>query len=187
MEREDSKDIINKKSFRDIYLLAEKYRQGLTVEKDLDKAWGYYCDIADDPHPSRVDDDYYWRGCYRLGMELYSRAGSLASLKEAYRLVAVAKELYEKRDSNACEADISKEELYQNWQKIGRKVEDYIRTMEEMPVLKRVRCIVEDELCLTKGKIYDVLTEEPGLYGVIDDEEEDIYLYGKSCFEIVES
>ena len=37
----------------------------------------------------------------------------------------------------------------------------------------------------TKGKIYDVLTEDNGLYGVIDDEEEDIYLYGKSCFEDV--
>lgn len=44
---------------------------------------------------------------------------------------------------------------------------------------------MDDELCLTKGKNYDVLTEDNGLYGVIDDEEEDIYLYGKSCFEDV--
>ena len=111
MERENLKGERNEKSFRDIYLLAEKYRQGLTVEKDLDKAWNYYCDIADDSNPSRVNDDYYWRGCYRLGMALYYDSGSLASLKEAYRLVSVAKELYDKRDPNACEADITKEEL----------------------------------------------------------------------------
>ena len=82
--------------FRDIYLQAEMYRQGLTVEKDLDKAWNYYCDIAENPDPSRVNDDYYWRGCYRLGMELYSRAESLSSIKEAFRLMTVAKELYDK-------------------------------------------------------------------------------------------
>lgn len=185
MEREDLKAGGNKKSFRDIYLQAEMYRQGLTVEKDLDKAWNYYCDIAENPDSSRENDDYYWRGCYRLGMELYSRAESLSSIKEAFRLMTVAKELYDKRDPNAGEADITKEELYQNWQKLGREVEDYIKAMEELPVLKKVRCIVDDELCLTKGKIYDVLTEEHGMYGVIDDEEEDIYLYGKSCFEDV--
>ena len=59
--------------------------------------------------------------------------------------------------------------------------------MNELPVLKRVRCIVDDELCLAMGKIYEVLTEEHGLYGLIDDEEEEIYLYDPSCFEVVES
>ena len=49
MERENLKGERNEKSFRDIYLLAEMYRQGLTVEKDLDKAWNYYCDIAENP------------------------------------------------------------------------------------------------------------------------------------------
>lgn len=185
MEREDLKCRGNEKSFRDIYLQAEIYRQGLTVEKDLDKAWNYYCDIADDSNPSRVNDDYYWRGCYRLGMALYYDSGSLASLKEAYRLVSVAKELYDKRDPNACEADISKEELYQNWQKLGREVLDYIRTIEEMPVVKSVRCIVDDVLSLTKGKIYNVLVEKRDYYELVDDEEEDVYIYAKSLFEDV--
>ena len=36
MEREDLKVGRNKKSFRDIYLQAEKYRQGLSVEMDKD-------------------------------------------------------------------------------------------------------------------------------------------------------
>lgn len=36
MEREDLKAGRNKKSFCDIYLQAEKYRQGLSVEMDKD-------------------------------------------------------------------------------------------------------------------------------------------------------
>jgi len=70
---------------------------------------------------------------------------------------------------------------------LKKKVEDYLKKREELPVLAKVRCIVDDEICLTEGKVYDVLTEEHGLYGIIDDEEEDIYLYGKSYFEVVES
>ncbi len=96
-----------------------------------------------------------------------------------------AKDLYERRDQNANPADITEEELYDNYRKLILETFSYLKTMKELPVLKRVRCIVDDKLCLTKGKIYDVLTEKPGLYGVIDDEEEDIYLYGKSCFENV--
>ena len=185
MEREDLKIGRKKKSFRDIYLLAEKYRQGLSVEMDKDKAWDYYRDIVEDANPSRESNDFYWRACYRLGMELYFRAGSLESLREALRLVAKAKDLYERRDQKAKPADITKEELYDNYRKLILETFSYLKTMNELPVLKRVRCIVDDEFCLTKGKIYDVLTEENGLYGVIDDEEEDIYLYGKSCFEDV--
>ena len=174
-----------KKKYREIYLMAENYRQGLSVEMNKDKAWNYYRDIVEDPNPSRESNDFYWRACYRLGMELYFRAGSLESLREALRLVSKAKDLYEKRDHNANSADIAEEELHNNCRKLILETFSYLKTMKELPVLKRVRCIVDDELCLTKGKIYDVLTEKPGLYGVIDDEEEDIYLYGKSCFKDV--
>ena len=187
MEREDLKIGRKKKSLRDIYLLAEKYRQGLSVEMDKDKAWDYYRDIVEDANPSRESNDFYWRACYRLGMELYFRAGSLESLREALRLVAKAKDLYERRDQKAKPADITKEELYDNYRKLILETFSYLKTMNELPVLKRVRCIVDDELCLTKGKIYEVRTEERGLYGLIDDEEEDLYLYEPSCFEVVES
>lgn len=171
------------KTYQEIYLLAEKYRQGLSVEKDIEKAWNHYRDIVDDPNPLCETDDYYWRACYRLGMELYHDAGSLGSLKAAYRLVSLAKELYDKRDANISEADITKEELYQHWQKLGKDVQNYIKTIEEMPVVKRVRCIVDDVLCLTKGKIYNVLKEKPDYYCLVDDEEEDVYIYVKSFFE----
>lgn len=50
----------------------------------------------------------------------------------------------------------------------------------------KVRCIVDDELSLTKGKIYEVVDEEEGLYVLEDDEEEGEYLYCKECFEVVE-
>lgn len=50
----------------------------------------------------------------------------------------------------------------------------------------KVRCVVDDELCLTKGKIYEVECEEEGLWGVMDDEEEYVYLYDPECFEVVE-
>ena len=49
-----------------------------------------------------------------------------------------------------------------------------------------VKCVVDDELSLTKGKIYEVVDEEHGLWAVVDDEEEDAYLYSPKCFEVVE-
>ena len=97
-----------------------------------------------------------------------------------------AKELYEKRDSKAVSADITKEELYRNWEKLEREVQDYIKMIEEMPVVKKVRCISDDVLCLTKGKIYDVLVEKHDYYELVDDEEEDVYIYGKDLFEEIE-
>ncbi len=154
---------------------------------DKDKAWDYYRDIVEDPNASRESNDFYWRACYRLGMEIYFRYGSLSTLREALRLVSKAKDLYERRDQNANPADITKEELDDNYRKLTLKTFLYIKAMNELPVLKRVRCIVDDELCLTNGKIYEVRTEEHGLYGLIDDEEEDLYLYEPSCFEVVES
>ena len=50
----------------------------------------------------------------------------------------------------------------------------------------KVRCIVDDELSLTKGKIYEVLCKEHGLWSIVDDEEECSYLYSPQCFEVVE-
>ena len=70
---------------------------------------------------------------------------------------------------------------------LKKEVKAYKKIRKEMPVLMKVSCIVDDEPGLTKGKIYDVLTEENGLYGVGDDEDIDVYLHGKSCFEVVES
>ena len=49
----------------------------------------------------------------------------------------------------------------------------------------KVRCIVDDEVSLTKGKIYEVVNEEYGLLGVVDDEEDEAYLYSKECFEVL--
>jgi len=48
-----------------------------------------------------------------------------------------------------------------------------------------VRCVVDDEMSLTKGKTYEVLEFYRGLWGVVDDEEDYVYLYSPSCFEIV--
>ena len=88
-------------------------------------------------------------------MDLYNIGNSFSTLNAAFRDVTKAKELYEKRDSKAGPADITKEELYLNWEKLGREVQAYIKIIEEMPVVKKVRCIADDVLCLTKGKIYD--------------------------------
>jgi len=174
-------------SFYGLYYLGEMYRQGFLVDKDPDEAYKYYFSIVYSTNPLRETDDYYWRACYRKGMDLYKVGKSYSTLKAALRDLTKAKELYDKRNPKAGPADITKEELYQNWKKLKKKVEDYLKKREELPVLAKVRCIVDDEICLTEGKVYDVLTEEHGLYGIIDDEEEDIYLYGKSYFEVVES
>ena len=70
-------------------------------------------------NPLRETDDYYWRACYRKGMDLYNIGNSFSALNAAFRDVTKAKELYENRDSKAGPADITKEELYRNWGKIG--------------------------------------------------------------------
>lgn len=57
---------------------------------------------------------------------------------------------------------------------------------EEARDAKRVCCVVDDMISLTKGKIYEVQTIENGAYGIIDDEDEGVYLYNPACFEIVE-
>ena len=50
---------------------------------------------------------------------------------------------------------------------------------------KWLRCVVDDMMSLTKGKIYEVKSIRNGAYGIIDDEEEGVYLYNPVCFEIV--
>ena len=175
-----------KKSFCTLYSLGEMYRQGLYVEKDADMAWRYYQEILDNDGPADTIDDYYWRACYRMGMELYAAAESEATRSAALRMVTAAKELYDNRGTNAAAADITKEELYEHWEMLDREVRAARKMLGEMPVIRKVRCITEDEPDLTKDKVYEVLTEEKGLYGVIDDEGGDIYLYSPQCFETVD-
>ena len=57
---------------------------------------------------------------------------------------------------------------------------------EEPKKAKKLRCVVDDMISLTKGKIYEVQTIENGAYGIIDDEEEGVYLYNPACFEIAD-
>ena len=49
----------------------------------------------------------------------------------------------------------------------------------------KVKYIRESDISLTKGKIYEVLAIERGLYRIVDDTEED-YLFYPEEFEIVE-
>ena len=54
----------------------------------------------------------------------------------------------------------------------------------------KVRALEDIYMCLTKGKIYEVLGIEKKLgddmYAVVDDEEDGAYLYEPELFEIVE-
>ena len=52
--------------------------------------------------------------------------------------------------------------------------------------MKKVRCIVDTEPDLTKGKVYEVVDEDHGMIGVEDDEGDGAYLYSPTCFEVVE-
>lgn len=57
---------------------------------------------------------------------------------------------------------------------------------EEPKKAKKLRCVVDDMFCLTKGKVYEVQTIKNGAYGVIDDEEAGVYLYNPACFEVAD-
>lgn len=50
----------------------------------------------------------------------------------------------------------------------------------------KVRYINESDISLTKGKIYDVIAIEGGLYRIVDDTGED-YLFYPEEFEVVEN
>ena len=57
--------------------------------------------------------------------------------------------------------------------------------MEEIKINK-VRCIISanaDLRFLTKNKTYDVVAEDERAYGIVDDEENGVYFYGKALFE----
>ena len=60
-----------------------------------------------------------------------------------------------------------------------------IGTVTHIGMKIKVKCIV-DGTCLTKGKIYEVIEESEGLWGLADDEDDGEYLYEPSCFEVVE-
>lgn len=177
-----------RKSFCTLYHLAEMYRRGLHVMQNGDKANEYYQQIVSENGAYCKMDDYYWRACYRLGMALYTDWETEASLKSAFCLLTEAKELYgdEKSGNEDRKGDITKEELYQNWQMVEQEVISYKKMRNEMPVIMKVRCVVDDITFLTKDKAYEVLTEEHGLYGLVDDEDDGIYLYSKNCFEVIE-
>lgn len=51
----------------------------------------------------------------------------------------------------------------------------------------KVKCIVDDRVDLTLGKVYEVemVDEQKGWYGITDDSG-DSYWYGKHQFEVVE-
>ncbi len=112
-----------KKSYCTLYHLGEMYRMGLYVEKDLDKASEYYQKIVfDDNSPCKIDD-YYWRACYRYGMTLFYEWESEAELNAAFRLITEAKDIYEKSESEEFACDITKDELYRNWQTVEQEVQ----------------------------------------------------------------
>ena len=54
----------------------------------------------------------------------------------------------------------------------------------------KVKCIKAISIDLTEGKIYDVIETENSFgriyYRIIDDSGDD-YIYGKSCFQIIET
>ncbi len=49
----------------------------------------------------------------------------------------------------------------------------------------KIKYLGESSVSLTRGKVYDVLSIERGLYRIVDDTEED-YLFWPDMFEVVE-
>ncbi len=65
-----------------------------------------------------------------------------------------------------------------------------IKELEIIPPIMKVKCIKGINIDLTVGKIYEVLEikerEDYTYYRIVDDCGED-YIYGASCFEIMEA
>ena len=105
-------------SFCTLYALGEMYRQGLFVEKDLEAARDYYEEIVYSDSKFKKLDDYYWRACYRLGRAYHYGWGTEEDIDEALALLSNAKRLFDNRSEYA--ADIAKEEIYNEWNKVNR-------------------------------------------------------------------
>lgn len=55
-----------------------------------------------------------------------------------------------------------------------------------MATVKKAKCITDEYYFVTKGRIYDVVDEQPGSIRVVDDEGDEIW-FRKACFEEVPS
>ena len=98
-------------------------RQGLYVKMDEVEACRLYTGIANATSHGIESDDYYWRACYRLGVAYHYGEGVEKDIEEALRLMDKAKTLYDKRTEEA--KDITKEELYREWNLVNQKAGKY--------------------------------------------------------------
>ena len=81
-----------KKSFITDYYLGEMYRLGLHVSQDQSEVCRHYAIIARSKNKHPEVDDYYWRAAYRLGCALHRGMGIKKDLKEALRLIEIARD-----------------------------------------------------------------------------------------------
>ena len=105
------KRIKGPKSFCSLYTLGEMHRKGLFVTKNYRNACIYYQKIAYSKMSNPELDDYYWRGCFRLGQAYHYGMGVKKDLNQARLLISKAFDQYRQREENA--EDISVSEISQ--------------------------------------------------------------------------
>lgn len=105
------KKIKGPKSFCSLYTLGEMHRKGLFVTKNYRNACIYYQKIAYSKMTHPEFDDYYWRGCFRLGQAYHYGMGIKKDLNQAKLLISRAFEQYKQRNMDS--KDISVSEITQ--------------------------------------------------------------------------
>lgn len=111
------------KSLCTLYMLGEMYRLGLYVGKSPETACDYYSKIVftNEKYPEK--DDNYWCACYRLGHALHVGEGIEIDHGAAYTLLSKAKALASRRASDARDAGITYDEVFQEWAEMSRDMD----------------------------------------------------------------
>lgn len=112
------------KAFSTLYALGEMYRLGVHVKKDIQKACDLYNQITSAEEKGFEHDIYYWRAFYRLACAKHRGEGTEKDVKEALKLIKVAKKLFKnERDPIKPSERITQELIYEELNSIQSEIE----------------------------------------------------------------
>lgn len=122
------------KAVSTLYCLAEMYRLGVYVKKDTQKACDLYSQITSEEGKGVENDIYYWRAFYRLACAKHRGEGTEKDVKEALKLIKVAKKLFmNERDPIKPSERITRELIYDEFNSIQSEIEGEMISQDKEP------------------------------------------------------